>query len=234
MADDAKVVDIFNANLNHPLAQPIAKPAVQVPNERRDEDLAAAKRRASEAKKNYGRGREISTSRIKDKKLRGNLKALESKYRDTTYKARDAEILLEHQSGFLEPERELEKTYRARQDDIRNALPSQTAKKGFELKLNELGPYIAEYTRNGRELLLAGRKGHVATMDWRDGKLGCEIQLGETVRDAKWLHNNSSVSSSRLFGLLPADPTIVCCGPEKIHIYIRSARCRDSQALEAY
>lgn len=49
---------------------------------------------------------------------------------------------------------------------------------------------MCDYTRNGRDLLLAGRKGHVATMDWRDGKLGCELQLGETVRDAKWLHNN--------------------------------------------
>jgi hypothetical protein len=34
----------------------------------------------------------------------------------------------------------------------------------------------------GRDLLLAGRKGHVATMDWREGKLGCELQLNETVR----------------------------------------------------
>ena len=63
---------------------------------------------------------------------------------------------------------------------------------GFELKLEELGPYTASYTRNGRHLLLAGKKGHIATMDWRDGKLGCEIQLQETVRDATWLHNNLS------------------------------------------
>jgi U3 small nucleolar RNA-associated protein 7 len=27
-------------------------------------------------------------------------------------------------------------------------------------------------------------------MDWREGKLGCELQLGETVRDVRWLHNN--------------------------------------------
>ena len=60
---------------------------------------------------------------------------------------------------------------------------------GFELKLDG-GPYVGEYTRNGRELLLAGRKGHIATMDWRNGKLGCELQLGETVRDARWLYNN--------------------------------------------
>lgn len=159
-----------------------------------EEGSATFARRSSEARSYYGRGRQISTRRIKDKKLRSNLQALEKKYKDTTFKARDAEILQDNNPGLLEPETPLEKTYRARQDDIQKDLPNQTAKKGFELKLDNLGPYVAEYTRNGKDLLLAGRKGHVATMDWRDGKLGCELQLGETVRDAKWLHNNGSVS----------------------------------------
>lgn len=47
------------------------------------------------------------------------------------------------------------------------------------------------YTRNGRNLLLGGRKGHVATLDWKTGSLGCEVQLAETVRDVTWLHNNT-------------------------------------------
>lgn len=127
---------------------------------------------------------------VRDKKLRGNLKALENKYKTATLRAKDAEILHENTEGFLEPENELERTYKVRQEDIQAEVPIETAKKRFELKLDALGPYVCDYTRNGRELLLAGRKGHVATMDWREGKLGCEIQLGETVRDAKWLHNN--------------------------------------------
>jgi U3 small nucleolar RNA-associated protein 7 len=127
---------------------------------------------------------------IRDKKLRGNLKALESKYKTATLRAKDAEILHENTEGFLEPENGLERTYKVRQEDIQAEVPVETAKKRFELKLDSLGPYVCDYTRNGRELLLAGRKGHVATMDWRGGKLGCELQLGETVRDARWLHNN--------------------------------------------
>lgn len=107
-------------------------------------------------------------------------------------RAKDAEILHENTEGFLEPETELERTYKVKQRDIRNDVAIETAKKGFELKLDALGPYVCDYTRNGRDLLLAGRKGHIATMDWRDGKLGCELQLGETVRDAKWLRNNQS------------------------------------------
>lgn len=58
------------------------------------------------------------------------------------------------------------------------------------VRLEGLGPYFSDYSRNGRQLLLCGRKGHVATFDWREGKLGCEINLGETARTAKWLHNN--------------------------------------------
>lgn len=148
------------------------------------------RRRTFEAQKTYGRGRKIVTKNIKDKKLRSNLKSLETKYKDATIKAKDAEILLENESGFLEPEGELERTYKIRQDELRKDIAVETAKKGFELKLQGLGPYTADYTRNGRGLLLAGRKGHVATIDWRGGELGCELQLQETVRDAKWLHND--------------------------------------------
>lgn len=153
-------------------------------------DQESQLRRRKEAQKAYGRGRKITLHGIKDRKLRGNLKILENKYKDATLKAKDAEILLENTAGFLEAENDLERTYKVRQEEISKDVAVETAKKGFELKLDSLGPYVCDYTRNGRELLLGGRKGHVATMDWRDGKLGCELQLGETVRDVKWLHNN--------------------------------------------
>lgn len=155
-----------------------------------DPEAAEAKHRAAAAQKAYGRGKKISTGSVKDKKLRSNLKNLENKYKDATLKAKDAEILLENAAGHLEPDGELERTYKVRQDELRQEVAVETAKKGFELKLEGLGPYTADYTRNGRGLLLAGRKGHVATMDWRGGELGCELQLGETIRDAKWLHND--------------------------------------------
>lgn len=147
-------------------------------------------RRLKQADKQYGRGKKIDVRDVRDKKLRRNLKTIETKFQSAAVKAKDAEILLEHTSGFLEPENELERTYRIRQSEIEDDVAVETAQKRFELKLDQLGPYVCEYTKNGRELLLAGRKGHVATMDWREGKLGCELQLGETVRDARWLHNS--------------------------------------------
>lgn len=126
---------------------------------------------------------------VKDKKLRANLKRIENKYRSAVLHAKDAEILYENTEGFLQPETELEKTYKVRQEEVLDAVGVQQAKKSIDFKL-DLGPYTANYTRNGRSLLLAGRKGHIATCDWRDGKPGCELHLNETVRDAKWLHND--------------------------------------------
>lgn len=157
-----------------------------------DPEEAALKARRIAAIKQYGRGPGNKTKSTRDKKLRANLKRQEQRTRDAALAAKDAEILLEHSEGFLQTENELERTYKVTQKEIKKDIGIQTAEKGFELKLDNLGPYVADYSRNGRDLLLAGRKGHIATMDWREGRLGCEIQLNETVRDAKWLHNSLS------------------------------------------
>jgi U3 small nucleolar RNA-associated protein 7 len=146
-------------------------------------------KRVAEARRKYGRGRPIRVNETKDKKLRANLKRIENKYRTAVLNAKDAEILYENEEGFLQPEGELERTYKVRQDDILDAVGAQQASKSIEFKL-DLGPYVSDYTRNGRSLLLAGRKGHIATCDWRAGKPGCELHLNETIRDAKWLHND--------------------------------------------
>lgn len=142
----------------------------------------AKRRRQKLANRDYGRGKGVDVRGVRDKKLRTNMKKQETKYQEAISKAKDAEILLENAPGFLEPEHELERTYRVRQDEITSETAVGTAQKRFDLKLDDLGPYHCEYTRNGKELLLAGRKGHIATMDFREGKLGCELQLGETVR----------------------------------------------------
>ena len=110
-----------------------------------------ARRRAVEAHKIYGRGRKVFTKGIKDKKLRANLKHLEGRYEEAALKSKDAEILLENESGYLEVEGELERTYKIRQNDLRKDIAVDTAKKGFELKLHGLGPYVADYTPRRQE-----------------------------------------------------------------------------------
>jgi U3 small nucleolar RNA-associated protein 7 len=157
---------------------------IDTPEQRR---LAHDRKQAIET---YGRGPGIRPKDIRDKKYRAAAKAQEAKTKEAILQAHNAEILLEHEAGLLEPEHELERTYKVRQDEIKEAVGIDTANKNFKLRL-DMGPYdVGEYTRNGRDLLLASRKGHLACFDWRDSKLGCELQLNETIRDAKWLHNN--------------------------------------------
>ncbi|ROW03825.1 hypothetical protein VMCG_05405 [Cytospora schulzeri] len=173
--------------------RPEANGALKVQNARTtllSKEEQQRRKRQKQANRDYGRGKGVDVRGVRDKKLRTNMQKLESKYQSAITKAKDAEILLENTPGFLEPEHELERTYRVRQEDITSETAVETAQKRFDLKLDQLGPYHCEYTRNGKELLLAGRKGHVATMDFREGKLGCELQLGETIRDIRWLHNN--------------------------------------------
>jgi hypothetical protein len=50
----------------------------------------------------------------------------------------------------------------------------------FSVEMNEC---IRLITLENRYMLIGGRRGHVATFDWKDGKLGCELHLNETVRD---------------------------------------------------
>ncbi|TGZ84381.1 small nucleolar ribonucleo protein complex subunit [Ascodesmis nigricans] len=127
----------------------------------------------------------------KDKKLRANIAKIDHRYRAATSAAKDAELLRpESGPGFIEAEEgTLERTWKVTQGEVRQGVDVSTASKGFALELG-FGPYVADYTRDGRSLLLAGRKGHVAGFQWREGKLACELQLGETVRDAKWLHSD--------------------------------------------
>lgn len=83
-----------------------------------------------------------------------------------------------------------EKTWKIPQARLVEEVPLQASKKRFSLRL-EKGPYQLDYSRNGRSLLLAGRRGHVAAFEWESGKLRCELTLDETVRAATWLQGES-------------------------------------------
>lgn len=152
---------------------------------------APTKAYKKEARQQYGRGSKVPLGLVKDRKLRADLRRVEGKYKIASLRAKDAEILQTNEPGFLAAEDPLEKTYKIRQDEIRTASSVENARKSYELHLDpNLGPYQCQYNRNGRTLLLTGGRGHVAGFTWRDGKLRNEIQLGDGIRDATWLHND--------------------------------------------
>ncbi|KAI9033326.1 WD40-repeat-containing domain protein, partial [Hyaloraphidium curvatum] len=126
-----------------------------------------------------------------DKKLGRKLKRTREKANDAAYRAAQSELLLADEPGFLEAEGPMERTYKVTQADIAANVDLETSNKIFTLQLDHLGPYRLDYTRNGRWMLIGGRKGHVGTFDWRTGTLGTELHLNETVRDVKWLHNET-------------------------------------------
>lgn len=91
----------------------------------------------------------------------------------------------------MEAENGLEATWKVKQSDIAREADLLTNSKMFSLALTEKGSYSFEYSKNGRYLLLASEKGHVALVDWHKNKLLCELELGENVRHACFLHNET-------------------------------------------
>lgn len=99
------------------------------------------------------------------------------------------ELLLTEESGFLLPDED-EHTSEISQVQIRNAVDITSATKHFDLSL-QFGPYAISYLRNGRKLLMGGRKGHIAAFDWVTKNISCEINVMESVFDISWLHNET-------------------------------------------
>ncbi|CAN0029772.1 unnamed protein product, partial [Sphacelaria rigidula] len=131
--------------------------------------------------------------KVKDRKLKRGLTRTERKFEDAAHSAAVAELLLPEEAGYLEAEG-MEETFKFSQNEIKQAVDVNTAREIFDLSLPDLGPYAIDYTKNGRFLLLGGRKGHLALLDALRMDVQMEIQLGETIRDVKTLHNENLVA----------------------------------------
>ncbi|XP_062515395.1 uncharacterized protein LOC134190874 [Corticium candelabrum] len=139
----------------------------------------------------YRRGEKLKNIEfVRDRKLRSQLKRSEEKRELAATRAAKAEVLLVEEAGYLEADG-LEKTYKFTQKEIANAVDIGSAQKQFDLHLDKSGPYRLSYTINGRYLLIGGKMGHIATINWATKKLGCEVHVGETIRDVQYLHNET-------------------------------------------
>jgi U3 small nucleolar RNA-associated protein 7 len=97
----------------------------------------------------------------------------------------------------MEPESEMEKTFKVTQAHLKSVLPAQVADKSFSLSLPLHGPYSLDLTRDGRYLALAGERGHLALVDRLTSRLHCELFLNEAVRDVQFLHNSTMFAAAQ-------------------------------------
>jgi len=144
-----------------------------------------------EAMERHNRGEGVNTEKVKTKYKQKEQERRETRIEFAQEQSARMEILMQEEGGFLEGDEEQEFTGQIKQQQIKKAVDQESAAKCFDLNLIELGPYSTSYTRNGRHLLLGGRKGHVAAFDWTSKSLMCEINTMESVHDVQWLHTEN-------------------------------------------
>ena len=121
-----------------------------------------------------------------------NMAAKREKDRQRAHEiAARTEILQPDEAGYLEPDSDDEFTDRISQTQIKKNVDVESADKGFDLNLPQFGPYTIDYTRNGKFMVMGGKVGHVAALDWAEKRLRCEINVQESVHDVKWLHSET-------------------------------------------
>lgn len=121
------------------------------------------------------------------------------------------EYLNTESKGFIEPD-ENEETHQIKQNELIDNVDITSSTKHFDLQL-DYGPYRVDYFRNGRNLLMGGKKGHVASIDWLTKNLTCEFNVRESIHDLSWLQLNDR------FAIAQKDWTHIYddCGTE-IHV----------------
>lgn len=90
--------------------------------------------------------------KIPNKKLASHLNVLAEAHKRSAQAAYEHDHFLapSDNAGLLEAENELERTWKVTQDQIKDGVGSSVAAKGFELSLDQSGPYDIDYTPNGR------------------------------------------------------------------------------------
>lgn len=168
--------------------------ALKGPNKNKNAKPVASERKQRQKERQAPFARPVTSHnrgshKTKDKKLKAGLKNLDNKYKDAVASAAATEYLLPETAGYMETETEMEKTFRVKQDEIKASVDVSTANKALDLSLKEFGPYYVNYSRNGTHMLISGRKGHVASMEWRKGELRAELNLNESCYAATYLQN---------------------------------------------
>lgn len=125
-----------------------------------------------------------------DQRLRRHLAAVTEHNHKAISSMIANEILQTEQSGLLEAEDDVEKTYRFSQTSLKAEVDMTTRRKmELELDLRHYGPYGVCLFGNGRKMCIWGEKGHVGLLDWKQSRLQKEMNLSHSIRDCVFLQD---------------------------------------------
>ncbi|KAK6589590.1 hypothetical protein RS030_203102 [Cryptosporidium xiaoi] len=127
---------------------------------------------------------------LKDRKLRGKLVNQQKVFHTASERLAESEILLPESRGFLETEG-IEKSYSISQNELQKNISIGASNKRFSFDLS-YGPYSIDYSRNGNQLLIGGKKGHISMLDISNGVPNIIMELpmeDEKINDVKFLHD---------------------------------------------
>ncbi|KAH8306528.1 hypothetical protein KR018_008547 [Drosophila ironensis] len=171
-----------------PKRRPKVEPKVE-PGTEPAEQLSKRNPIPQETLEKYTRGEKVEPKGVKTRHFKEQQTRREVYLEYAAEQAARTELLLQETAGQLEAD-EGEATAEYRQSQIADNVDLASAAKHFNLQL-EFGPYKMRYTKNGRHLLLGGRRGHIAAFDWVTKRLHCEFNAMESIEDVQWLHVNT-------------------------------------------
>eukprot|EP01105_Mastigella_eilhardi_P006793 TRINITY_DN18315_c0_g1_i1.p1 TRINITY_DN18315_c0_g1~~TRINITY_DN18315_c0_g1_i1.p1 ORF type:complete len:620 (+),score=173.90 TRINITY_DN18315_c0_g1_i1:32-1861(+) len=169
-----------------------APPNVQALRERVEAQSKRMTRKIRLDKTKYDRLRKTKSeiSKSRSKRVKKAVAEVHEMADKSAEQLASAELMLTAEPGFAKVE-SVKKPRPLSQAQLLPHVDLQSQQKIFELKLDKLGPYRLDFSRNGQHLLLAGQKGHIGLMHWQDKQLLIEQYLNETVRAVKFLHNET-------------------------------------------
>jgi len=122
----------------------------------------------------------------------GRLVRQEEARREALLETARAEQLHTESAGLLQAA-EGYRTTHITQQDIHQEAKRVTQHKMFTLTL-PYGPYKFDYLNDGRQLALAGEKGHLASFDWLTKKSAVDLNLKESLHDVCFLEDRNRIA----------------------------------------
>ncbi|KAL0489087.1 WD repeat-containing protein [Acrasis kona] len=78
------------------------------------------------------------------------------------------------------------------QEALLDSVDMNTRRKVFDIQLSQHSPYIMQFTQSGRYMLIAGRRGYLSSVRWRDFEMKSEVHtINESIRAIQWMMEDS-------------------------------------------